>query len=186
MDSDYSGYGSDSSNDEYGYKRDALTTSGAPEGDGTVLCTCGCGEHVIPQRKYRHLKKLRESGISSDYRAGMIDANTGNEMDEGQGAGTHDEEEIPGKDLPMHYASEDEEIQAPSSPGSWYHVGTPLPSPPHTPLQLSEDEVSSGDEYGYSNVNSEDYRDYDRWFSEDRDAELDEMNACARFPPITF
>ncbi|KAG8732066.1 hypothetical protein FRC10_001260, partial [Ceratobasidium sp. 414] len=177
MDSDHSGYDSDSSNDEYGYKRDALTSSGAPEDDGTVLCTCGCGERVIPRRKYRHLKKLRDSGISSDSGAGIIDANTGNEIDEGQGVGTHDEEEIPGKDLPMHYTSEDEEIQAPSSRGSWYHVGTPIPSLPHTPLQLSEDDVSSDDEYGYSNVNAEDYREYDRWFSEDRDVELNEMIA---------
>ncbi|KAG8728079.1 hypothetical protein FRC10_005360 [Ceratobasidium sp. 414] len=148
MDSDHSGYDSDSSNDEYGYKLDALTASGVPEDDGTVLCTCGCGERVIPRRKYRHLKKLKKIRLSRDSGASLMDENTGNWMDWGQEVRMREEEETPGKDIPMHYASEDEEIQAPSSRGSWYHVGTPIPSPPHTPLQLSEDDVSSDDEYG--------------------------------------
>ncbi|KAG8726069.1 hypothetical protein FRC10_007525, partial [Ceratobasidium sp. 414] len=93
MDSNHSEYESESSDDEYGYKYDALATSDAPKDDGTVL----------------------------DNTASMIDENTGNEMDEGREVGMCEEVEIPGKHLPMHYTSEDEEIQAPSSPGSWYH-----------------------------------------------------------------
>jgi hypothetical protein len=78
----------------------------------------------------------------------------------------------------MHYDSEGDVDDAASSRGSWYDVSTPLPSPPPTPPQLSEDELSS-DEDGYCNIDAEDHREYDRWFAEDRMDELDEMGKCA-------
>ena len=78
----------------------------------------------------------------------------------------------------MHYNSEGNIDDAASSRGSWYDISTPPPSMPPTPPQLSEDELSP-DEDGYRNIDAEDYREYDRWFAEDRMDELDEMSKCA-------
>jgi hypothetical protein len=64
--------------------------------------------------------------------------------------------------------------EAPGSPGSWYHVGTPPPSAPHSPLVRSDEEKSE-DEDGYLNITEDDYREYDRWYAEDCEAELDEL-----------
>ena len=78
----------------------------------------------------------------------------------------------------MHYDSEGAIDDAVSSRGSWYDVSTPPPSPPPTPPQLSEDELPP-DKDGYRHIDAEDYREYDRWFAEDRMEELDEMGKHA-------
>lgn len=63
-----------------------------------------------------------------------------------------------------------------SSCGSWYDVPTPLPSPPRCPPPEQDNESSSEDEEGFKNVVMEDYHEYDRWYAEDNQVELDEMH----------
>jgi hypothetical protein len=72
---------------------------------------------------------------------------------------------------------EEELSEAPSSPGSWYHIGTPPPSPPRSPLVRSDEEKLE-DEDGYFNITEDDYREYDRWYADDCEAELDELRKC--------
>ncbi|KAG9081505.1 hypothetical protein FRC06_005529, partial [Ceratobasidium sp. 370] len=64
-----------------------------------------------------------------------------------------------------------------SSHHDWYDIGTPPPTPPRSPFQLSDNDDPSEDEDGYQHVTAEDYREYDRWFAEDSQAEFDEMIA---------
>ncbi|QRV73589.1 Transposase family tnp2 [Ceratobasidium sp. AG-Ba] len=74
----------------------------------------------------------------------------------------------------MNNYNEGEISDVPSSNGSWNELGTPPPSPPPLPSD-SENDASSDDEDGYQHVTAEDYREYDRWYAEDRQDELDEM-----------
>jgi hypothetical protein len=76
----------------------------------------------------------------------------------------------------MEYLDDTQEelSEAPGTPQSWYNVGTPLPSPPQSPLALSDKELSE-DEDGYVDVTADDYREYDRWYAEDCEPELDEF-----------
>ncbi|EUC54688.1 hypothetical protein RSOL_066180, partial [Rhizoctonia solani AG-3 Rhs1AP] len=51
--------------------------------------------------------------------------------------------------------------------GSWYHVPTPIPSPPHSPPPEQDDHEPSDDEDGFRNVNAQDFREFERWYAED-------------------
>ncbi|KAG9093678.1 hypothetical protein FS749_013972 [Ceratobasidium sp. UAMH 11750] len=79
-------------------------------------------------------------------------------------------------DVFMNHAPDDMLSDAPSSTGSWHEVSTPPPTPPPPPSDLSGDDIPSDDD-GYRHVTAEDYREYDRWYAEDRQDELDEMVA---------
>lgn len=67
-----------------------------------------------------------------------------------------------------------EPSEAPSSPRSWFDIATPLPSPPSSPLARS-DNGASEDEDGYCDITADDYREYDRWYAEDCEAELNKL-----------
>jgi hypothetical protein len=82
------------------------------------------------------------------------------------------------QNLTGHDSDMAEELyEAPSSPGSWYNVGTPPPSPARSPLVRSDEELSENED-GYFNITEDDYREYDRWYAEDCEAELDELRQC--------
>ncbi|CAE6402018.1 unnamed protein product, partial [Rhizoctonia solani] len=53
------------------------------------------------------------------------------------------------------------------SQGSWYHVPTPLPSPPRSPPPEQDGLEPSEDEDDFCNINAVDYREYERWYAED-------------------
>ncbi|CEL53971.1 hypothetical protein RSOLAG1IB_11503 [Rhizoctonia solani AG-1 IB] len=59
---------------------------------------------------------------------------------------------------------------------SWDHVGTPMPSPPSSPLPGASDEEVDDDEDGFLNITAEDYREYDRWFGDEQE-QIDEIVA---------
>ncbi|KAG9089588.1 hypothetical protein FRC06_001476 [Ceratobasidium sp. 370] len=100
-------------------------------------------------------------------------AETGGEMelDEGAGAGLPDVHHYNAFDSTY----EDTASDAQSSLHSWYDIPTPPPSPPPSPFQLSDEDNISEDKDGYHNITTEDYCEYDHWYSEDSQAELDEM-----------
>ncbi|KAG8756994.1 hypothetical protein FRC12_010412 [Ceratobasidium sp. 428] len=105
----------------------------------------------------------------------IIDDSMGEiELDE-NGIGNQEEDLFYG--APDGFMSEREPSEPPDSPYSWIDVGTPLPSPPASPLELSDAEDWPKDEDGYENITAEDYRKYDRWYAEDSQQELDEMIA---------
>lgn len=76
-------------------------------------------------------------------------------------------------DMNTEYVPE-AESDVSSSYGSWYEVGTPLPSPPNSPLAMSDNELSE-DEDGYISMTAQDHREYDRWYAEDCPQEYDEL-----------
>ncbi|KAG8721067.1 hypothetical protein FRC08_016040 [Ceratobasidium sp. 394] len=73
------------------------------------------------------------------------------------------------------YEPEDTKCEAASCDYSWYDIGTPLPSSPQSPLPQSDNNESPEDEDGYTNLTAEYYPEYDRWYAEDSQNELDEM-----------
>ncbi|CAE7185763.1 unnamed protein product [Rhizoctonia solani] len=63
------------------------------------------------------------------------------------------------------------------SRGSWYHIPTPLPSPPRSPPPDRDNDGLSEGEDEFRNIDAMDYREYDRWYSEDHLGEDVEMLA---------
>ncbi|QRV80956.1 Transposase family tnp2 [Ceratobasidium sp. AG-Ba] len=169
MDSDYARSESDYSDNEYGYTDSEINTYKSSNKDGKVDCTCGCGTRRTPRTIARHLKKLREKLSRRVVRPVADENHGGNFMDMDEGS---DGEEAD-KDLPMHYQSDDE-FNRPPSPDDWHHIATPPPSPLPSPPPFDNDPPSK-DEDGYTNIDAEDYREYDRWFAEDCEPELDEF-----------
>ncbi|QRV83077.1 Transposase family Tnp2 protein [Ceratobasidium sp. AG-Ba] len=166
MDSNSSGSDSDFSNDEYGYRNLDSDTHDKPAADGKVDCTCGCGTRRSCRTKRRHLKKLRERirlnqvVQGQEYRDAVpMDVDQELEM-----------EDVNQEELPMHYHHEEEWERSPSPTDDWHSIATPPPSPP--PF---DPDPPSEDEDGYVNIDAEDYREYDRWFAEDLEPELDEF-----------
>ncbi|QRV98449.1 Transposase family tnp2 [Ceratobasidium sp. AG-Ba] len=178
MNSDYSHSGSDySSNEEYsGYH--AYLAANLPDNDGKILCPCGCNRRRAVRTTYEHLQKLRN--IQSATGSGSNRATGSDRSDYVAGDAARGGEGMPDvemcvdeePDLPMHY-DEEEDILPPDPAEDWRDVPTPPPSPP--PLALDADEEVSDNEDGYMNVTADDYREYDRWFADDRAAELDEF-----------
>ncbi|QRV90366.1 Transposase family tnp2 [Ceratobasidium sp. AG-Ba] len=178
MDSDYSHSGTEySSNEEYlGYH--TYLAANLPDNDGKILCPCGCNQRRAVRTTYKHLQKLHNSQLAavsgSDRAAGST------RSDYVAGGAAREEEGMPDAemcvdeepDLPMHY-DEEEDTPPPNPAEDWHDIPTPLPSPPA--LALDADEEVSDNEDGYMNVTADDYREYDRWFAEDRAEELDEF-----------
>ncbi|QRV73651.1 Transposase family Tnp2 protein [Ceratobasidium sp. AG-Ba] len=166
MDSDSSGSESDYSDEEYGYGNLDSDTYDKPAADGKVNCTCGCGDQRNCQTKRRYLKEICERlRLNQDIHGQEFQ----DEVPMGVGQGL-DREDADQEDLPMLYQDE-EEWEQPSSPtDNWHNIATPPPSPP--PF---DPDPPSKDEHGYVNVNAEGYREYDRWFAEDLEPELDEF-----------
>ncbi|QRW02459.1 Transposase family Tnp2 protein [Ceratobasidium sp. AG-Ba] len=166
MDSDSSGSDSDFSNDEYGYRNLDSDTHDKPAADGKVDCTCGCGTRRSCRTKRRHLKKLRE-------RIRLNQVVQGQEYQDAVPMDVDQElemEDVNQEELPMHYHHEEEWERSPSPTDDWHSIATPPPSPP--PF---DPDPPSEDEDGYVNIDAEDYREYDRWFAEDLEPELDEF-----------
>ncbi|CAE6438714.1 unnamed protein product [Rhizoctonia solani] len=61
--------------------------------------------------------------------------------------------------------------------GSWYHVPTPLPSPPCSPPPEQDGLEPSEDEDNFCNINAVDYWEYEWWYVEDHVGEDMEMLA---------
>ncbi|CCO36041.1 hypothetical protein BN14_10163 [Rhizoctonia solani AG-1 IB] len=61
------------------------------------------------------------------------------------------------------------------SRGSWYEVPTPLPSPPQSPLSDRDEIGEATNEENFQDINAGDYREYERWYTEDNLLEEDEM-----------
>ncbi|QRV84316.1 Transposase family tnp2 [Ceratobasidium sp. AG-Ba] len=170
MDSDSSGSDSDFSNDEYGYRNLDSDTHDKPAADGKVDCTCGCGTRRSCRTKRRHLKKLRE-------RIRLNQVVQGQEYQDAVPMDVDQElemEDVNQEELPMHYHHEEEWERSPSPTDDWHSIATPPPSPP--PF---DPDPPSEDEDGYVNIDAEDYREYDRWFAEDLEPELDEFGRFA-------
>ncbi|QRV77827.1 Transposase family Tnp2 protein [Ceratobasidium sp. AG-Ba] len=141
MDSDYARSESDYSDNEYGYTDSEINTYKSSNEDGKV--------------DSQHLKKLREKPSRRVVRPVADENHGGNFMDMDEGS---DGEEAD-KDLPMHYQSDDE-FNQPPSPDDWHHIATPPPSPLPSPPPFDNDPPSK-DEDGYTNIDAEDYREYD-------------------------
>ncbi|KAG9097599.1 hypothetical protein FS749_005930 [Ceratobasidium sp. UAMH 11750] len=152
--------------------------------DGKILCTCGCVERLSVRQKNRHLKKARQrarKNLSDLGKPELMDVDAGPQakslhtqeedgLEEHMGDGLFDH----ANDVFMNNPPDDTLSDAPSLTGSWYEVGTPPPTPPPPPSDLSDNDVAS-DKDGYHHVTAEDYHEYDRWYAEDRQDELDEM-----------
>ncbi|QRV91989.1 Transposase family tnp2 [Ceratobasidium sp. AG-Ba] len=162
MDSDYSKSDPDYSSDEEYSGYHTYLAANLPDNDGKILCPCGCNQCRAVRTTYEHLQKLRKArlaaGSNSNDEEGMLDV----EM--------HENKE---SDLPMHYDKEEDDVPPPDAADDWQEVPTPPPSPP--PLDLDADGDVSEEEDGYRNVTADDYREYDRWFAEDREEELGEF-----------
>ncbi|KAG9127551.1 hypothetical protein FRC07_012429 [Ceratobasidium sp. 392] len=180
MDSDsdsHSARSDSNSDDEYNYEFAYFAAAELPDTNGKVQCTCGCGKRRTIRTVYRHLKRLRETQIlakNNGYNYTMAAEALGTNkthLGENPEIEMRNEDEVP--DLPMHYDSDRKPDPPPDSPESWYEFGTPPPSP--TLLQLSNDEVSSDEEHKYQEITANDCREYDRWYAEDCQEELDEF-----------
>ncbi|EUC67015.1 transposase family Tnp2 protein, partial [Rhizoctonia solani AG-3 Rhs1AP] len=79
------------------------------------------------------------------------------------------------------YNSDNLDARSDYSHGSWYHVPTPLPSPPGSPPpeqdNFQDEAPELGDEDGFQNINAGDFREYERWYAEDHLGEDVEMLA---------
>ncbi|KAG8746372.1 hypothetical protein FRC12_014299 [Ceratobasidium sp. 428] len=173
------------------------------DNEGKIYCH-HCNQYKHPRTRFRHLRKLSlelaaaednsagtgtgtmdetasnlDSASNSDPNMdlethldnGLDDSNEGMELDNDATNGNFPD--ISNGNF-FDFDAEDHLSDAPSTPCSWFNVGTPPPSPPSSPFQLSDDDISE-DEDGFVNLTAEDYREYDRWYAEDSQTELDEM-----------
>ncbi|KAG8688429.1 hypothetical protein FRC09_012912, partial [Ceratobasidium sp. 395] len=58
----------------------------------------------------------------------------------------------------------------------WLNLGAPSPLPPSSPFQLSNNNLLEGED-GFTNITAEDHHEYDRWYVEESQEELDKMIA---------
>jgi hypothetical protein len=120
-------------------------------------------------------QNLADSGVAnvdSEPLGSIDDTNVTMDLDD-ENSGTQDAPEtIP--HTGYNYGDLEEVSQAPSSPRDWFDVGTPPPSPPQFPLPRSDEELSDLED-DYIEVTADDYREYDRWYAEDCEPELDEF-----------
>ncbi|QRV77209.1 Transposase family tnp2 [Ceratobasidium sp. AG-Ba] len=148
-------------------------------------CTCGCGERLSKRQIYRHLRKRSQARIQAEQ--AELENHTSNlgrteHMEEDQDLEIHadgpDEDhtdDMQVDDVFMNRQVEETPSDDEESTGDWYEVGTPPPSPPTSPFRPPEDQVPSDTEEGYQDVNADDYREYERWYAEDCEAELREF-----------
>ncbi|QRV73327.1 Transposase family tnp2 [Ceratobasidium sp. AG-Ba] len=178
MDSDHSSSNSENSDDEMSYEYATDLAEPASTTDDRVLCTCGCNKYWTIRTVYRHLERQQKARYISESSDTVETSGDGSLFGEGEDM----EDDVPGigtckeageQDLPMHHNEEEDYMPDPESPVGWDDIPTPPPSPP--PLQLDKNDAASDEEDGYENITAEDYREYDRWFAEDRQEELDEF-----------
>ncbi|KAG8692869.1 hypothetical protein FRC09_010893 [Ceratobasidium sp. 395] len=171
--------------------------------DGKVYCH-HCNKYKDKRTRFRHLRKLSlelaaaedngagtgtgtmdkttsDSDSSSDNDSTMdSETHLDNEPDDGNEDMELDNNATNGKNLDIshgnffNFDAEEYLSDTPSTPRSWFNIGTPLPSPPLSPFQLPDDNVSENED-GYIDLTAEDYCEYDCWYAEDSQTELDEM-----------
>jgi hypothetical protein len=173
-----------------------------------VRCNCGCKKKVSERTRLRHLKRTSRRNSPEPNPPPSEPAYVDSDIDMGQEPTVSftepvessllsaleggllrprnvDNQQMQQTDAPEAMSTgidySDSELQepseAPGSPRDWMDIGTPPPSPPRSPFARSQDDLSETED-GYVDITADDYREYDRWYAEDCQAELDEMRKC--------
>ncbi|KAF8601839.1 hypothetical protein BDV93DRAFT_558003 [Ceratobasidium sp. AG-I] len=125
MDSDWEGYSSDKSRNSSDESQHSGRITASLS--STLACDANGKERALAPK----LAKNKLSFGNSSVPDAIVDLEV---LEENEGPAEQmreAEDEI--LDFPMHYASEGNDDDAASSRGSWYDIGTPLPSLPPTP-----------------------------------------------------
>ncbi|CEL62283.1 hypothetical protein RSOLAG1IB_10347 [Rhizoctonia solani AG-1 IB] len=157
-----------------------------------VYCS-HCNQYVHPRTQYRHFEE-HMSDIPQSVADAAANASLPEDLasEHGNDDMSIDNSGLQGDyDISIDQLDDEEQSQGPAgndlfdnkinsegsefSRGSWYEVPTPLPSPPQSPLPEHNDIGPVDDGENFQNINADDYREYERWYTEDNLLEEDEM-----------